>query len=194
MYPDTDSAPIPIDETAIEAARSALPPLSIAERIERLIRWEVPVDAHRFILRRNLFPLLRRLHETLDLAPRFAGSLVGHVLRHASRTLPVDENRIVGLVGEISDRGLAADILKPLIPVALAAPTASLDELLERIGYRPCLKGEVLAAIDPLREQSEEDGPTETARRNWIMGRLRPIALGNVPLSDLASAVEEVLR
>jgi len=194
MYPDTDSAPIPIDEAMIEAARSALPPLAITERIERMIRWEVPTDAHGFILKRNLFPLLRRLHEEVGLAPRFAGSLVGHVLRHTSRTLPVDEDRIVRLARAVFDRRLALDILKPLIPVALAEPTANLDRLLERIGYRPSAKEDVLAAIAPLREQFQKDGLPEINQRNWIMGRLRPIALGNVPLRDLASVVEEVLR
>ena len=90
--------------------------------------------------------------------------------------------------------GLTCEILKPLIPVALAEPTADLDRLLKRIGYKPSAEEDVLAAIEPLREQSEEDGASGSGQRNWIMGRLRPIALGNVPLRDLASAVEEVLR
>jgi glutamyl-tRNA(Gln) amidotransferase subunit E len=97
-------------------------------------------------------------------------------------------------VRAISDRGLALDILKPLIPVALAEPTAELGRLLERIGYRPSAEEDVLAAIEPLREQFERDGLSEIDQRNWIMGRLRPIALGNVPLCELASAVEEALR
>jgi glutamyl-tRNA(Gln) amidotransferase subunit E len=194
MYPDTDSAPIPIDDAMIEAARSALPPFSITEQIERLIRWEVPTDAHAFILRRNFFPLLQRLHVELGLEPRFVGSLVGHVLRHASRTLPVDEERIVGLARAISDRRLALDILKPLIPIALDEPTADLDRLLDRLGYRPSSEEDVLAAIEPLRGQFEGDGSSEKDQRDWIMGRLRPIALGNIPLCELASAVEEALR
>jgi len=194
MYPDTDSAPIPIDTVMIEAARGALPPLSITERIERMIRWKVPTDAHAFILKRNLFPLLERLHEELNLEPGLAGSLVGHVLRHASRTLPVDEDRVIDVARAISDRGLALDILKPLISVALAAPTASLDRLLGQIGYRPSAEADVLAAIEPLCEQFEGDRLSEADRRDWVMGQLRPIALGNVPLRSLASAVEEALR
>jgi glutamyl-tRNA(Gln) amidotransferase subunit E len=194
MYPDTDSAPIPIDESMIEAAREALPPLSVAEQVEQLTRWEVPRDAHAFILRRNLVPLVRRLHEDVGLPRRFAGCLVGHALRHAGRARPIDVARIAEVLGAASDRGLAFDILKPLVQVALDQPEADLDRLLERIDYRPSHKREILAAIDPLREQSEEDGLPAIDRRNWIMGRLRPIALGNVSLGELASAVEEALR
>jgi glutamyl-tRNA(Gln) amidotransferase subunit E len=194
MYPDTDSAPIPIGESMIEAAREALPPSSIAEQAEQLGRWEVPADAHAFILRHNLFPLVRRLHEEVGLPPRFAGCLVGHALRRASRTCPIDENRIVGVVRAACDRGLVADVLGPLVPAALDQPRADLDRLLDRIGYRPSAEADILAAIDPLRKQSDGDGLSATDRRDWIMGRLRPIALGNVPLRDLASTVEEALR
>ena len=194
MYPDTDSAPIPIDESMIEAARQEIPSLSIAERVEQLVLWEIPSDAHTFILKRNLFPLMRRLHEDVGLPPRFVGSLVGHVLRHASRTRPIDGDRVVDVARAVCGRGLAIDVLKSLIPQALDDATSGLDRLLERIGYRPCSKEEVLAAIDPLCEQCATDGLAATDRRNWIMGQLRPTALGNVPLRDLASAVEEALR
>jgi len=60
MYPDTDSAPIPIDDDTIERARKGLPE-PVIERMRRLASWRIPPDTHRYILRRNLFPLLRRL-------------------------------------------------------------------------------------------------------------------------------------
>ena len=194
MYPDTDSAPIPIEESMIEAARAALPPVSVAEQIDQLALWDVPSDTHRFILRRNLFPLVERLHVECGLEPRFAGLLVGHVLRHAARTCPLDSDRVVDIARGLSERGLAIDLLQPLTPLALGEPAADLDWLLDRMGYRPYSREEVLAAIEPLCKQCEGSGSSETDRRDWIMGQLRAIALGNVPLRDLATAVEEVLR
>ncbi len=191
MYPDTDSAPIPIDETMIEAARDAMPQLSIAEQVEQLERWQVPPDARGFILRRNLFSLTRRLHEEAGLPSRFAGTLVGHVLRHADRSHPIDEDRIVDLVRAVSDRGLTIDILKPLVPAALAEPSSDLERLLDRVGYRRCDEADVLQEIGPLRKAVDKTGGDA---RDWIMGQLRPIALGNVPLRAVASAVEEALQ
>jgi len=194
MYPDTDSAPIPIDEAMIEAARCTLPLQSIAERVERLERWEVPADARGFILRRNLFPLTQRLHEDVGLPPRFVGSLVGHVLRRVVRTRPIDEDRIVDLARAVSKKGLSIDILKPLVPAALADPASDLERLLERIGYRPHTKADIEAAIERLRRKLDGSGLAPDDARNWMMGRLRAIALGNVPLRDVAVAVEEALR
>ena len=128
------------------------------------------------------------------LEPRFAGLLVGHVLRHAARAYPLDSDRVVDIARGISERGLAVDLLRPLTPLALGEPAADLDWLLDRMGYRPYSREEVLAAIEPLCKQCEGSGSSETDRRDWIMGQLRAIALGNVPLRDLATAVEEVLR
>ncbi len=192
MYPDTDSAPIPIDESMIETARSVLPSMSIAEQVEQLTEWEVPRDAHAFILRRSLFELVRVLHEDLDLEPKYAGTLVGHTLRHASRTDRIHVDRVVRLARDVRDRGLAADILKPLLPLALREPTTDLDRLLETIGYRPSATEEVVAKIGAMGEDCQDAPPS--ARRDRIMGALRRRALGNVPLSELAAAVEEVLR
>jgi len=194
MYPDTDSAPIPIDEAMIEAARRALPRSSIAERIAQLDRWGIPRDSHDFILRRNLFPLVRRLHEEAGLPPRLAGTLVGQTLRHASRTAPVDERPVFNVVRAVRDRGLTDDILESLLPLALGDPTASLDRLLERIGYRPHARREIESAIDSLRRELDGTGLAPADARDWIMGRLRPIALGNVPLQQVATAVEKELR
>ena len=194
MYPDTDSAPIPIDEAMIEAAREALPTLSTAEQIEQLECWEIPADAHGFILRRNLFSLTQRLHEELGFPSRFVGALVGHVLRHAARSRPIHEDRIVDLARAVSDKGLAVDILKPLVPLKLDAPACDLEELLDRIDYRRRNEAEVLQAIGPLCRAVKETPCAATDARDWIMGQLRPIALGNVPLRTLASAVEEALQ
>ena len=194
MYPDTDSAPIPIDEAMIEAARRTLPPRSIAEQVERLERWEVPADARGFILRRNLFSLTQRLHEDVGLPSRFVGSLVGHMLRRVVRTHPIDEDRIVDLARTVSEKGLSIDILKPLVPAALADPASDVERLLERIGYRPHTKADVEAAIERLRRELDGSGLAPDDARNWMMGWLRAIALGNVPLRDVAVEVEEALR
>ena len=190
MYPDTDSAPIPIDEAAIDAARAALPPHSVAEQIERLVAWGVPSDAHAFILRRALFSLVSRLQEEASLPPQRAGTLVGHDLRHASRAGRLDPERVLSVIQQARARGLTDDILRPLLPAALAAPTAELGGLLEQIGYRATSRDALAAEMD--RILSDLDGQRLSAAnaRNAVLGALRPMALGNVPLQDLAAEVE----
>jgi len=194
MYPDTDSAPIPIDESMVDAARRALPELSIAEQTTQLDRWGVPVDAHPFILRRNLFALTRQLHEEVGLSPKLAGTLVGHVLRHASRRYRLDRERIVGVAHAALAQGLTPDSLNILLPAALERPTLELQELLNHVGYQPCSRDVIVAAIEPLLGELAGYSLSTEDALNWLMGRLRPIAVGNIPLHDLASLLKETLQ
>ena len=189
MYPDTDSAPIPIDEAAITKARAALPRVSVAEQVKQLDAWGVPKDAYDFILRRALFPLVRRLYEDAGVAPRRAGTLVGHDLRRAARTVPIDAKRVLDVVRAARNRGLADDVLRPLLPAALAEPSSDLDRLLVRIGYRAASPGNVEAEMERLMATVSRAEDAVDAR-NRIVGALRPIALGNVPLREVASAVD----
>ena len=116
------------------------------------------------------------------------------MLRHAARSRPIHEDPIVDLARAVSDKGLAIDVLKPLVPLKLDAPACDLEELLDRIDYRRRNEAEVLQAIGPLCRAVKETPCAATDARDWIMGQLRPIALGNVPLRTLASAVEEALQ
>ena len=194
MYPDTDSAPIPIDESLIEDAGADLPETSIRERMDRLEAWDVPADAQAFVLRRNLFGLLQSVVEGTSIPPRSAGTLLGHVLRSSVRGKPIDADRVKRLVTEAETHGLCHDILEVLLPLGLRDPGASFPTLLDRAGYRRHTAEQILERISGLRDSCRRDGLPPTACRNWIMGQLRPMALGNVPLRELATRVEEALR
>jgi len=190
MYPDTDSAPIPIDDAMIAAARDALPPTPVFEQMARLRAWKVPDDTHAFILRRNLFGTVERLVDDLELDPSFAGTLVGHRLRHVSGDGPVDGERVVRVVDDALRRGLTLDALQALVPAAVVEPDATFDRLLERIGYRSAEPPAVFDALDRLwSELHDEDASPDLVKRR-ILGSLRPLALGNVPLSGLAAQID----
>jgi len=194
MYPDTDSAPIPIDEAMIAAARAALPTMTIAEQLSRLRKWGIPEDTHRFILRNNLFGALQSLVENSSLKARFAGTLIGHVLRSACRGRPVDGERLMSLVRETEKRNLAPDILKILVPLAVADAEASLDILLERAGYEAHTEAEIAKEIDSLCSTFGDQASSPSAHRDSVMGRLRPLALGNVRLCELAAEISARLE
>ena len=190
MYPDTDSAPIPIDESVIERIRGSLP-RSIAECSSQMHEWGIPEDCWTFILKRNLYPLLEMLVHEEDLNPIFAGTLLGHTLRHACGDNPGDVEWILELSHEVRKRKLKTDILKPILRYAFADTQAGFDELLNRVGYSPATESEVLAMIPGLRKcfQPVRHRASGDAARDWIMGRLRPVALGNVSLAKLAENI-----
>ena len=181
MYPDTDSAPIPIDDEAIEAARKGLPE-PVAERMRRLAGWKIPEDTHRYILRRNLFPLLRWAIEEAGLPPVFAGTLIGHTVRGFLGDREVEVERLKWLIGETASRGLEIEILRELAPLALSDGEAGFDRLLERIGYRKATEEDIRRELSRIRGDGSVD---------HLIGRLRPLALGNVRLRRLAEIVRE---
>ncbi len=55
MYPDTDSAPIPLENDYIESLGTNKPE-EVVERYKRLKDWNVPEDCFTYIFKKNLFP------------------------------------------------------------------------------------------------------------------------------------------
>lgn len=194
MYPDTDSAPIPINEDMIASARSELPTMTIAEQIAQLRAWRVPDDTDTFILRNDLFNMLQQAIDDASLEPRFAGTLIGHVLRNASAGGPIDQERFTWVVRETVSRKLEHDILRSLVPLAVEFPEAPFDALLKLADYEPRSEADVVARIAELLDAEPIRSSAPSARRDWMMGRLRTLAIGNLPLRKLATTVEEALR
>ena len=81
IYPDTDSAPIPLDDEVIEKFRKNLPP-DIDYRYSQLINWDVPQDTFTFILKNNLVPLIEKCSSELGIATKFCATLLGYTLKH----------------------------------------------------------------------------------------------------------------
>ncbi len=190
MYPDTDSAPIAIEEDTIEATRTQLP--RAVETCQALLRsWGAPADTHAYLLRRNLCPLAEELVAG-GVPPVAAATLLGHDVRHAMGDREIDTDRVRWAVREAMRRGLTPDVLSILVPFALAEPACSFAELLERAQYRRASAEDVRAEIR--REVKRTDVRRPEALHRLIMGRVRSIAWGNVPLAQVAAWVEEATR
>jgi glutamyl-tRNA(Gln) amidotransferase subunit E len=192
MYPDTDSAPIPIEEEAIERTRARLPE-SVDLRMAALCAWGAPDDVHAYILRRDLSPTLAWLVERkVDAA--FAATLLGHNVRHAMGAREIDVERVRWAVVEAAERALTREILRLLVPLALLEPAATFDDLLGRVGYRKATPKEIRVEIARCAKSFVARHPEPAARVRALMGRVRPLAMGNVPLRDVAAWVEEATR
>ena len=60
MYPDTDSAPISIEDKYIDEIGNDLP-IDLSERYKQMVEWGLPPDTYTYILRNNLIPAIEKI-------------------------------------------------------------------------------------------------------------------------------------
>ncbi|MDD3144069.1 MAG: Glu-tRNA(Gln) amidotransferase GatDE subunit E [Candidatus Cloacimonetes bacterium] len=198
MYPDTDSAPIPIHEEMIEAARQDLP-VDLATRLRQLAEWGIPVDAYTYLLRNNLMPVLEEFAAKHAIEPKRLGLLYAHLLKglQGRDPLPFDHQRVEDLLIFVNKRQLQPDILPQMLKVLYEQPNMQFSSVLAVIGYKETPPAEILEQV-PLLKAMWPRAKTRGLKRpdaiqHWMMGRLHKMALGNIPLSELRLAVQKEL-
>ncbi len=195
MYPDTDSAPIPIEESHIQSIRKGLP-REVANYIKQMLEWKIPTDAYHYILKRNLFPLIEKIITDFNQPGRFVGTLIGHHLKYLEGQIipasPFDYSRVYRLFEFIIRKKLKRGLMKEMLPEVYEHPNMDFDSVLTTIGYRPVPEEEILAEIPVLKEKFAEISKSvdKTAMVSWVMGKLRPLALGNMDMKELRMKVE----
>ncbi len=198
MYPDTDSAPISVSDEEIEAARARIP-VGLQRRLEQLAEWDIPADAHTYLLRNNLLPVIEELTAKYDVTPKCLGLYYAHLLKslQGREPLPFDNQRVEDLLIYIARKKLALDILPEMLKVLFANPNMQFSSVLAVLNYKEIPVPEILAEIPLLHKmwaRVKTKGLKRTdALQSWMMGRLRYIALGNMPLGELRQAVEAEL-
>jgi glutamyl-tRNA(Gln) amidotransferase subunit E len=190
MYPDTDSKPIPLEDSDIERIRAGVP-TEVAARYQTLKTWGVPADCHAFIFTRNLFPVIERVVNELGFNPVFVGTVFGQTLKHIEghhKTTPdFTYDKVYGLFKYVKEQGLAPEIVRAMLPVLYQHPKMDFESILTSINFKRVPREEIHSKIPFLKEKMKttrvsKDPSVET---HWIMGQLRTSALGNVALTEL---------
>jgi len=199
MYPDTDSAPIAIPDEDIEKIRTQLP-ANVSIRMEQLREWKTPSDAFAFLLRRNLVPVMERIVNELGYAPGFVGKRLGHQLKCLEGTVtvrtPVTDEALFGLFEFVKEQKLDREIIAEMLPVIAIEPGIAPADALTMLGFRRIDQDAILkeaaakrGEFTPLRRTRDPN-----ALIHWLMGELRPIAVGNMSLADLRRALESEVQ
>ena len=196
MYPDTDSAPIPLENEYIESL-SKNQPEEVVVRYKRLKDWNVPEDCYTYIFKKNLFPLIERIVTELDINPAFAGKFFGHAVKWVEGqykpAAEFDYKIIYALLRFIKHRNLDISIARRMLPHVYQYPKMEFESVLTSIKYKTVDKEQIVSKIPFLRNKFAEirisAGPF--VEHNWIMGQLRPQAEGNLSMKELHDAVGE---
>ena len=198
MYPDTDSAPVSIDESLIQERARTLP-IGVADRISQLRAWKVPEDTFPYLLRRNLVGLIERIVKDCEQDPIFVASVLGHTLKHVEGNMcrigGFDFEEVYDLFKFGKQKKLFDEILKPMVPVMYESPHMDFESILTTIDFQPDTMNQICAQIPNLKQKFSEIRTSKEpgAAARWIMGVLRSRAIGNVCLEELRAAVEKEL-
>jgi len=194
MYPDTDSAPIPLDDEVIENYRKSLP-MDISDRIRQLTGWQAPVDTWTYLLKNNYLPVIEKIQTDLGYEPAFTSSLLGHTLRHLQGQHPAIQgftvSKVYDLLKFIGDTGLDKAIARRMLRVLYEHPKMDFESILVTLGYKKFNREEILGKIPYLVDKYNQtrQSKCEGAGKRWVMGNLHKLALGNLPLSELSKEI-----
>ncbi len=196
MYPDTDSAPIPLENDHIESLKEGLPE-DIIDRYNKLKAWEIPEDSYTYIFSKNYFPIIEKIINKLGIDPKFAGTFIGHSLKHAEgQYFSADElyhSKIYKLFAFLKKEKLDYGLAKAMLPMLIRHPKMDFESVLQEMKFKKVNKKTILDSIPVLKEKFNRESikKDSTDRVNWIMGQLRKRALGNIDLSELSKEIQK---
>lgn len=195
MYPDTDSAPIPLTVDFIDRLGKNLPP-DIAIRYAQLKKWDIPEDTWKYILSKNMIPLIEKICEDYNYTHKFIGSFLGHTFKSIEGKMDLHKNffyeKIYELFRYIKEKQLEPGIAKYMMPVIYEFPDMQFSSVLTSIHFKHRPMAEIIAPIEFLYEKYQENTSEAEPQNtiNWLMGQVHHQAAGNVALSDLRAEIE----
>lgn len=197
MYPDTDSIPIPLVDQDIERISQNLPEEMIA-RYKTLKNQGVPEDVYTFLFSKNLFPLMEKIIRETDISPVYIGTFLGEKLKfalnHYGTGKPFPFKILSPLFSLLKENKLHHQLAESMLPTIMAYPKMEFDSVLTAIGFKQHPEKEILARI-PILLSKFREGKTQIDKakeHNWVMGRLRKTALGNMDLSVLSEKLRQL--
>jgi glutamyl-tRNA(Gln) amidotransferase subunit E len=199
MYPDTDSAPISIPAEHIEGIRSRMIGV-LPGWMEKLRRWEVPADAHQYLVRKNLVPLVEKSAQATRWPEKYIALLFAHTLKGLERRRPRSDRfnpeLLAALCRNVQALGCDRALVKEALPIMYDDParlpeTVVKDLIVDKRTLEEALGGVATLAkeFDQIRKSRHPE-----ARQRWIVGALRPAVIGKAELSQLSAAVTEELN
>jgi len=194
MYPDTDSAPIPLDDEYIEKLRLTLP-VPVCDRISQMREWGIPSDTYCYLLKKNMVPLIENISRDFGFEPKKTGIFLGHTLKHLEgQKKPHKEftqKKIHALFGYIHKNHLDPAIAGPMLSILMDYPKMDFPSILTSLKFRKRSKDDLLAPVSFLIEKFKEirKSKDQEAILNWLMGQIRSQALGNIPLSEYSQLI-----
>lgn len=194
MYPDTDSAPIPLKNEYIETIRKRIP-IDIFDRIKQLNEWKIPQGTFTYILKKNLVPLIEKIQKELNISPHFSGVFFGQIVKFVennfTRTGEFSYEKVFDIFKFLKEKKINLNIARKMLIEYYQHSELSFDSVLTNINFKPASKKEITEKIPLLKEKFVQIkiSKSKEAEGRWVMGEVSKVALGNMDLEELNSVV-----
>jgi glutamyl-tRNA(Gln) amidotransferase subunit E len=191
MYPDTDSAPIPLDNAYIESLSKNIPE-EIANRYDQLQKWEIPEDTYTYIFSNNLYPYIKNCVENLQITPKKVGVLFGQKLKHLHgqhKFITFNLNKIYEILSYLDENKKDIAIMPKLLDLLFVKPDISLEEIKDLIGYNHPDQDMIKDMLKKRSAQfkNKRKDTTKQDKINYLMGIVRPLCEGFYDLKEVSS-------
>ena len=197
MYPDTDSAPIPVKDELIEKLREQLP-VELPKRLEQLREWEVPEDAWNYLLRNNLMPIAEKLITDFEVEPKFVCTLMAHYIKGKVRSdkKEYDYENLYSLFKFLKSHRIRWELIKEMLSIIIIHPKIDYQSVLNLLEWEQ-EDAEALFNKIPYFTRSVLKNcklHCHSQAISWVMGKLRKQALGNVDMREMNTRIKELVE
>lgn len=195
MYPDTDSAPIPISSDYIENIRTNIPD-EVRGRYEKLVEWGVPENCHNYLFTHNFFPLIKKITEELDVCPKYLSIFLGQRFKNLHgkyQKVPFDTARIYELFAFLKKENIDFAIALAMVKMMFQHPKIDFNSILNLLNFKKIEKEEILSRVQFLNDKfvSKRRRTNENDKLNSMMGQLRAMGEGNISLASLSQQIKK---
>ena len=193
MYPDTDSAPIPLDPKEIAKMKKDLP-TEIIDRYYKLKEWNVPEDCFTYIFTKNWFPTMDEIVTKLGVNGRQLGCFVAMRLKNLLGKNPESQfgyETLYKLFAFLKKEKLNYRLAWNMAPTLVENASLDMKEVLHKIGFRRASEDTISKKLNKLMTGYKPNKKLHAAanKRNWIMGQMHE-AMGNIELKVLANKIK----
>lgn len=194
MYPDTDSAPIPLTNEYLEKIAEKLP-VPLNKRFQQLVEWNVPKDTYTYLLKNNLVPLIEKIYNELGFKPTFVATLLAHRLKNIQGKNKGKSqfrfDQVYDLFAFIKQHHYTSQLAYLLLKELYLHPGMDFQSILHSLKFQPKSKDEIISSAQLLKTKfSPKKEKKKDKRINWIMGNIRPQAIGNIELNEVYKLIE----
>jgi len=199
MYPDTDSAPIPLDDSRIDELSQNLP-IDIHVRYAQMRKWEIPEDTYPYLLKKNLVKLIEKLNRDFIISAKWLGVFLGQHLKSLEGRTEVHQDfsydHLYRLFDFLNKEKLDHQIARLMLPLILEHPNMDFQSVLTVLKFKKRNKENLLAPVEFLIEKFKEirKNDSSEATLQWLMGQIRNQAVGNISLAELNVLIKKEIE